>query len=90
MDFDDTNTKINDFYSCRKKIRVIRFDPVLSKVPINYFEYYRSSGKARMYYFNLVVNLWHWYQCFNFVFLTVPMIYFDRDIHKSWYMSTLL
>ena len=53
----------------REEIRVI--PGLIDPVPIKYFEYYRSSGKVRMYYFNLFVNLWYWYQCFIFVFLTV-------------------
>ena len=49
---------------------------------INYYDklQYLSSGQVRMYYSYHFVDYWCWYQCFIFLFLTVPIIYYHRNL----------
>ena len=74
LDLDVFSTKINDFQG---EIRVI---PGLTRYQSIILINYLSSGKVRMYYFFIFVIIWYRYQCFIFVFFTVPIIYFDRNL----------
>ena len=73
----------------RGEIRVI---PGLTRYQSIILINYLSSGKVRMYYFFIFVIIWYRYQCFIFVFFTVPIIYFDtvEIYHKLWYVATLV
>ena len=53
------------------------FKTCLVPVPINYYDKLSIIGSSVNVLF---LSFWCWYQCFIFLFLTVPIIYYDRNL----------